>query len=118
MAGSKKYFQYTCDDGTNFGLLADESNTEKVMGTAGDLTSDVNYQLPRNVEPRYAVYQNSEGKILKCYILTTTKYNTIQADTASFTHDGTTFNLVRKRPETIRLLPIASDTGLNDGDLT
>lgn len=124
MAGSKKYFVYTTDAGTDFALLADESNTEAVNAGENDYADGVSiiYELPRNVTPRRAIYANAaKTRRITCYPLTTTIYEGIPAGVPSITDPiaGTgTLTLVALEPETIKRLPIALDTGLNDGDAT
>lgn len=124
MAGSNKYFVYTTDLGDDFALLADESNTEAVNGATGDYdaTSTTQYMIPKNIVPRSGTYSNADGtRQIRCYVLTQADYNTLQADTPTITDPiaGTgNLTLVRKTPERIRMLPIAADTGLTDGDAT
>lgn len=123
MAGSNKWFVYTTDDGTDFALLADESNTEAVNGAVQDFVPNVaiKYALPKNVRPRRAVYSNNDGsRVITCYCLTQTVYNGVPTNQSSITDPigGGTLGLVRIRPEIISRLPFAGDTGLNDGDAT
>lgn len=122
MSGSKKYVEYTTDQGTVFALQVDESNWKAVNGTDADYTdsSTVKYTLPRNVTPRRAVYANADGtRKITCYVATTAKYGEIAAGTSggSITDPvaGTgTLKLQQVVPERIKL-PKAADTGLNDG---
>lgn len=124
MAGSKKYFAYTTNAGDVYALLADESNTEAVNGSANDLLANatVKYWLPRNVRPRAAVYGNTAGtRTIRCYCLTGTIFNDVQSVTPSITDPiagSGSLNLIRLEPERIRLLPVGEDSGLNDGDDT
>ena len=124
MAGSKKYFVYTADDGDEFALLADESNTEAVNGGTQDYADGVNirYMLPRNLRPRAAVYSNAaRTRTIRCYCLTQAIYTGVVVGAPTITDPLTpanTLSLVRLEPERIRLLPIAVDTGLDDGDAT
>jgi hypothetical protein len=124
MAGSKKWFVYTTDQGDDFALLADESNTEAVNGGTQDFTATlaVRYSLPGNIKPRAAVYASPDGsRTIRCYALTQTIYNGIIGSVATITDPiaGTgTLNLIRLEPETVKLLPVAADTGLDDGDAT
>lgn len=123
MAGSNKWFVYTTDDGTDFALYADESNTEAVNGATQDYVPAVaiKYALPKNVRPRRAVYANADGsRTITCYALTQSIYTGIPANASSITDPigGGTLGLVRIRPEVITRLPFAGDTGLNDGDAT
>lgn len=124
MAGSKKYFVYTTDAGEDFALLADESNTEAVNGGTQDYADGVSiiYTLPRNVRPRYLVYGNVAGtRKIRCYALTPTIFSGAPAAVPTIDDpitDGATLNLVAVEPERIKRLPIALDTGLDDGDAT
>lgn len=124
MAGSKKYFVYTTDAGTDYAFLADESNTEAVSAGTQDYADGVVIQdeLPRNIRPRYAVYANAAGtRKIKCYALTTAIYNGIVLGAPSITDPiaGTgTLTLRDLVPEKRKRIPIALDTGLTDGDAT
>lgn len=122
MAGSLKWFIYTTDSGTSFALKADESNVEAVNGGIQDFLNDstVQFALPRNVTPRYALYTNADGsRSIKCPVLTTTIYAAVPTTVLSITDPigGGTLTLKRVRPELISL-PFGNDTGLNDGDAT
>ena len=124
MAGSKKYFVYTTDDGEDYAILADESNTEAVNGGTQDFVAglSVKYHLPRNVRPRAAVYGNAAGtRTIRCYCLTQTIYSGVVAGTPTITDPiagSGNLSLIRLEPEKIRLLPVEFDTGLQDGDAT
>lgn len=124
MAGSKKFFVYTTDQGDDFAILADESNTEAVNGATQDFVAGlaVAYTLPGNIRPRAAVYQNADKtRTIRCYALTQTIYNGIVSSVPTITDPiaGTgTLTLSRLEPEKIKLLPVAGDSGLNDGDAT
>lgn len=122
MVGSLKYFVYTTDRGTDFALLADESNVEAVAGGTQDYVTglDVPYTIPRNLTPRYAYYQDPAGlRTIKIPVLTQALYSGILTGAATITDPigALILNLVRISPEKIRL-PRAADTGLNDGDAT
>jgi len=123
MAGSKKYFLYSTDSGDTFAILLDESNTEAVNAGSQDYldSSDVIYTLPGNIRPRRAYYSNAGAtRTISCVALTPTIYAGIPANQTTITDPlGTgTLNLVRLRPELIKILPKGEDTGLNDGDAT
>jgi len=121
MAGSNKWFSYTSDDGDDWALYADESNTEGANGSTGSgAPPNQNYKPPANLKPRYAVYSNAAGtRNIKVYILTETIYDSLAAgDTIpdQIAGGSATLGLIRKRPEIISPIPTAFDTGLDDGD--
>lgn len=123
MAGSMKWFIYTTDQGGDYALKLDESNTEAVNGSTQDYISGTSVlnAVPRNYKPRYAVYQNAAGtRTIKCCCLTQTIYNGIITNAPTITDpiDGGTLTLKRLEPERIKLLPFPNDTGLTDGDAT
>jgi hypothetical protein len=124
MAGSRKWFEYTSNAGTVFALNGDESNIEAVNGATGDYgaASTVQVALPRNITPRAAVYTSTDGtRSIRCYVLTAAAFNTVLTDQPTIDdplQTGQTLTLSRLEPETITLLPIAADTGINDGDAT
>jgi len=124
MAGSRKYFVYTTDDGTDFAANLDESNTEAVNGGTQDYADGVTvkYTLPGNISPRAAVYRNAAGtRTIRCVCLTQAIYSGVLAGASTIPDpitSGQTLTLVRLEPERFKLVPIASDSGLNDGDAT
>lgn len=122
MAGSKKYFVYTTDAGTDFALLADESNTEALNGGTQDYVDGVSiiYELPKNLKPRRIIYGNAaRTRKITCYALTETIFDGAVAGVPSITDPiaGTgTLTIVDVIPEIRRRIPISLDTGLDDGD--
>jgi hypothetical protein len=126
MAGSIKDFVYTADDGTDFAIGLDESNTEAVNGATQDYVAGlgIRYRIPSNVVPRSAYYSSADGKrVIRCVALTQTIYNGLAASVPTivdpFDPAGlATLGLVRLRPEVIKRLPKGGDTGLDDGDAT
>lgn len=124
MAGSRKWFVYTTDAGTDFGIQLDESNTEAVNAGTQDYTDSVTipFALPRNIKPRAVYYTNaSRTRTIKCVCLTQTIYNGVVAGGVPTITDpiaGTgTLGLIRAVGERVQL-PVPLDTGLNDGDAT
>lgn len=114
---------YTTDNGTDFAIERDESNTEAVNGAIQDYVPAVAvlFSLPRNVRPRTAFYANADRtRIIECVALTQAIYAGIPANVSSITDpiSGGTLGLIRIRPEVITRLPFAGDTGLTDGDDT
>jgi len=124
LAGSKKYFVYTTDAGTDFALLADESNTEALNGGTQDYADGVTvqYELPRNLKPRRVIYGNAAGtRRITCYALTEAVYDGAVAGVPTITDPiaGTgNLTIVDIIPEIRKRIPIAIDTGLTDGDAT
>lgn len=123
MAGSIKWFVYTTDNGTQFAIELDESNTEALNGSDGDYDNNtgVIFSVPKNLTPRYAYYQSSDGtRTIRAVALTQATYNDLLTNTRNIPDPIDTsqnLNLVRVRPEKIRI-PYPQDTGLTDGDDT
>lgn len=123
MAGSIKWFVYTTDEGDDFALKADESNTEAVNGSVQDFpngTPPTLYSLPGNVQPRHFIYRSVDGKVTrKVYALTAAIFAGGDNAVASFPDpvSGQTVNLQRKVGEIIAY-PFGPDTGLEDADAT
>lgn len=124
MAGSRKYFVYTANGGSQYAISADESNVEDLMGTNGDYlpNTDISITVPGNIQVRRAVYGTLDGnRVISIPVLTATVYDAIPADSPAIDdplQTGQTLNLLRLEPERIKLIPTAVDTGLNDGDVT
>jgi hypothetical protein len=123
MAGSKRWFVYTMDDGTNVGIIADESNTEAVNGGAANpptAGSAPTRQLPKGTKIRSVYYANAAGtRVIKIAVLNQTIYNGIPANFATITDPITgtgTLGFLRKRPEIVKAPAFGIDTGLTDGD--
>jgi hypothetical protein len=120
MAGSLKWFVYTTDAGADFGLYRDESNVEAGnAGTQDYPNSGVSLNaLPRNITPRKAVYQSTDGKQRREVVcLTQAIYAGISAGVPSFSEGAVTFVLKLLKGER-RRVPFGQDTGLDDGDAT
>lgn len=124
MAGSLKWFVYTTDNGDDFAIRLDESNTEAVNGSQQDYVAGTafRYNIPRNLRPRAAFYRSPDGvRTIKCIALTQSIYNGIPSAVTSITDPlppNNTLNLIRIVPERISPLPFANDTGIDDGDAT
>lgn len=126
MAGSKRWFRYTRDDGGQAGIFLDESNTE-LVNLVADTTASVSAldPLPRGYTPRQIVLSDLSGNIKRtCVILTAARYAAISNATdflltaANFSgvSADTIVNPILKTAEKIRRQPKNADTGLNDGD--
>lgn len=122
MAGSIKWFIYTTDAGDDFALEADESNVEAFSAGTQDYPETGTppiYAVPRNIKPRFAVFQSPSGdRRIKVPVITTTIYNALNGTSQMpdpITPAGPVLTLLYKRPEVITV-PRGNDTGLNDGD--
>lgn len=120
MAGSRKWFIYTDDIGTEYAINLDESNTEAVNGSALDFVSGTTNALPRNVKPREIFYSNAaRTRTIRCVALTQTIYaGAISGGVATIVDPiAGTGNLgISRANGERRRLPVPLDTGLTDGD--
>jgi hypothetical protein len=123
MAGSRKWFIYTTDIGTDYALEADESNVEAFAAGTQDYPNTGTppvHAVPRNVIPRTATFVGQGGaRALTVPVITPTIFNALNGtSTMPDPFDpGEVLVLSYKTPERIRL-PKGRDTGLNDGDAT
>lgn len=122
MAGSIKYFKYTADTGVEYALRMDESNGEAI-GNAdfGPTDSAIVNEVPRNIEPRYAIYRNVlEGYQRKIVVCSNTESAaTLPSSLTLKTDEGDLpFTLTYYRGEAFRRIPTSIDSGLIDGDVT
>lgn len=126
MAGSRKWITYQTDDGQNWGLIRDESNTEGAVLADADIDvgtgSTIAYAVPSNVRPRFATYKSDATvKTRKVTIPTRVLFDDLasaspNSTSKTFVEDGETFRLQSLSPEKIRPVIFSADTGLNDGD--
>lgn len=124
MAGSLKWFVYTTDSGTDFALLADESNVEAFAAGTQDypeIGTPPIFAVPRNIQMRHAVFKSPSGaRRIRVPVITQTIYNALNGTSTMpdpITASAPDLVLEYKRPEVITL-PKGGDTGLNDGDAT
>jgi len=122
LAGSKKWFVYTTDNGNDFAIELDESNTEAVNAETQDYVDGLGiiFALPRNITPRRLFYEDNNGnRVISCVALTQAIYNGALSGVRTIDNPlgGGSLTLIRSRPEKIRL-PYPQDTGLTDGDNT
>lgn len=123
MAGSRKDFIYTDDTGSEFAINLDESNTEAINGTAGQVTVANTPQdyVPRNVKVREVFYTNAaRTRTIRCVPLTQAIYLALLTPPFPPLPDpidaaGPVLTLGRANGER-RRVPKAADTGLTDGD--
>lgn len=121
MAGSRKWFVYTDDAGTDYALNLDESNTEAVNASGlGFPAGGPPDALPRNIKPREIFYSNAtRTRTIRCVALTQTIYNGAIAGGVATIVDpiAGTGNLALSRANgERRRVPTPLDTGLDDGD--
>lgn len=122
MAGSIKWFIYTDDNGEEFAIKLDESNTEAVNGANQDFlpNATVTVGVPRNIKPRRVYFANlARTRVISCVALTQTIYAGVIAGNITtipdpITQGGTLF-LIRADGER-RTIPFGQDSGLDDGD--
>lgn len=122
MAGSLKWFVYTDDSGTDYGIYLDESNTEVVNANVGDYASGpLPNAVPRNIKVREVFYTNpARTRTIRCVPLSQTVYNGIIQGGVPTIPDpidsgGPDLGLIRGNGER-RRLPVPLDSGLTDGD--
>lgn len=122
MAGSKRWFVYTLDDGTSTGVLLDESNTEGINGGAANTplaATAPTRQAPKGTKLRSIYYASADGnRVIKVVALNPTIYSAIPGTFRTITDPlgGGTLNFIRKRPEVVKAPAFGVDTGLTDGD--
>ena len=128
MAGSKRWFAYTLDDGTSVGILADESNVEAVNGAASNtpiVGSRPTRGAPKGTRLRFISYKSDDGlRTVRIPVLNTTIYGAIPAALQTIPNPITPGagegggNLIfdYKRGEVSRIPKFGIDTGLTDGD--
>lgn len=113
MSGSIRWFNYTTDGGQTYSLQADKSNVAAVnpsgTGTPGSLSIAA---VPRNIKPRYALFQDSTGTIKRKVPLLTPADVAALVPTLSFVPQGETATVALTfiSGETTRL-PKLADTG-------
>lgn len=121
MAGSRKWFVYTTDAGTLYGLNLDESNTEALNAGNNDVPNTgvtVTEALPRNIKPRRVFYKSPDGKrTISCVALTPAVYVNAEAGQPTIPDplSSGTLNVYSKSPEKITVIR-GLDSGITDGD--
>ena len=126
MSGSKRWFRYTADSGVNYGIFADESNTELINTNANTTASVAGLTtLPKSIKPRFISLASIDGKVKRnCYVLSTTTFSALNSATdfmltpANFSgvSADTLVSPILKFNEKARRQPRIFDTGLDDGD--
>jgi hypothetical protein len=123
MAGSLKYFKYTTQGGTNYGIKMDESNGEAIGNTdvvAADLPL---IELPRGIKPRYVIYRSADGLTTRKIPVTANNVDVADLpatiDVANPVAGGAAITLNRQSfIGEIQRAVIAIDTAQTDGDAT
>jgi len=122
MAGSNRFFVYTDDVGTNWGVNRDESSTEAVNGTAAVGIPDSSTPIltgKGSIEPRYVNYNSSDGLIRRKVVFLSNTSTALAAipDTITVPTEGGTEELYLTSyiGERRRYIPQA-DTGQLSGD--
>lgn len=121
MAGSIKYFVYTTDDGADFSIKLDESNTEFINAGVQDFPNGgiLIFGLPRNIKPRYLRFRSPDGRTTrKCVALTPTIFAGVTAATTLPNPNGGADLVLTAKVGEALTIPFGPDTGLNDGDDT
>jgi len=121
MAGSRKWFVYTDDTGTDYAINLDESNTEAVNSTGLGFPADgPTAAVPKNIKPREIFYSNAaRTRTIRCVALTPTIYTGAISGGVDTIVDpiAGTGNLALSRANgERRRIPTPLDTGLDDGD--
>lgn len=123
MAGSLKFFLYTTQGGTAYGIKMDESNGESVGNT--DVTdADLPLtELPKGITPRYVLYRSADGLTTRKIPVTANNVDvtdlpaTITVASPIVGGAGVVLNRQSFIGEIQRAV-IAVDTGQTDGDAT
>lgn len=124
MAGSLRPFIYESDDGKEYSIVRDESNTE-ILNAAGQGTSSTpnssTPNLPRGYEPRYALlYQKDDPRVKrKVVVLNSAIFQDLNGGTdyslqvvGSSNKNFRISSLIGERRTSLTV----GDTGQNDGD--
>lgn len=75
MSGSIHYFDYKSDAGTDYFVRMDKSNG-LVVGNV-QLASNTRPGVPRNIEPRYAIYRSLDRKVTRKIIIGSNAANVV-----------------------------------------
>jgi hypothetical protein len=127
MAGSKRWFRYTTDEGSVYALNIDESNTELVntVAEAQAIIVAGTRPLPRGINARFVMLSSDDNLVKrKCFILSPEQFQSLAVGQAytltaagNFGVSANTPVLIRlKNPELMRRQPFPGDTSQLDGD--
>jgi len=113
MVGSKAWFIYTTDAGTNYAIQLDKSNALAVNPSASSNSGLPTAALPRNIKPRYALFSSTDGNTRRKVPLLKDTDVAALTPTSKFTPQGTTVEVtVSYTHGEIVQLPKVTDTGL------
>jgi hypothetical protein len=114
MAGSKRWYVYTTNNGTDFAINLDESNTAETSATPTFWGStDSIFTLPRNIRPRGYYYESSTStRRIFLTFLTQTDFDAAPASIDDPLTAGATLVRGTPREERRRPVPRPFDTGL------
>lgn len=113
MVGSKAWFIYTTDSGTNYAILADKSNVLAVNPSGASNAGLPSAAVPRNYKTRYALFRSADGLTNRKVVLLTAADVAALTPTKSFTPQGSTVavTISYTRGESVQL-PKLVDSGL------
>lgn len=111
MVGSRRWFSYTADDGADYAIQLDRSNTEAV-NAVGAIAAPPDVGLPRTIKPRYGLYVSNDGlTVRRCVYLTPADFAAAQTgDGFNTQFSNVAITLSSKRGEKVTI-PRVVDTG-------
>lgn len=113
MSGSIRWYVYTSDNGQDYSIQADKTNTAAVNPSgAGAPAALPVAAVPRNIRPRYALFSDVTGTIRRKVVLL--KPSDVQAlsSTTSFVPQGETATVqLSSIVGEVNRLPKLTDTG-------
>lgn len=127
MTGSRRWFRYVSDDGQNYAIQLDESNTELVnpnADTAANLVTGLR-KRPSGLRPRGIRLSNSDNTVKRfCTVLTPTQFSsftngqkfTITSQDGADADSDEELEFTFRVPEKSGRLPRVRDTAKTDGD--
>lgn len=126
MAGSLRWFRYLSDNGTSYGVLLDESNTELLNAPVVTDASPAGLnQPPKGLSPRSVTLESADGLVRRVAVIltqaafaaisTATDYQLTAANFSGVAVD-TVVNPVYTTAERFRRRPKRADTRQLDGD--
>lgn len=120
--GSRRWFNYRADDGSDYGVELDESTYETPALGFTTLSGPVDVIQATGTRPfrmRYLNLVRVDGvttRRKRVYVGSPTAFATLQSGTAPITIDGIQWGRSSVRGEARKLIPV-TDTELIDGDV-